>query len=398
MALGDAGCSTLDGRRLVRARGDADRSLRDWPQARRELLMIWLKKSAAESTRWVDCVRWSGNAQHEVAHELLSGLLVRGWVEVEEVTARNMRGSWQPQILRWLDKVALRVELGLPDPNAERDARAAARHVVADDERLFLLAHALRDSPPQTAIKRRELFDALVRWLDAGRGGTRRDFSHEARGATKAISETEWRWLAEAVDLAACGIGDHPPLLYLAGAGRVWRGSALAFDLAQLDEHMALTATALAGMSHMDGFGRIAVVENLTSFARAASNLRDGVTLLIWLPGYAAGWWLRGFDYLLPLAQVPVVVACDCDPWGVDLAQRVAARVEAAGLPWQPWGMDGDTLRGCRHRLPLNDADQRKLQALRRHGIAAPLLELVDAMARLDEAGLPAKAEQEQYI
>ncbi|GGP25409.1 DUF2399 domain-containing protein [Silvimonas amylolytica] len=392
LRLGDPARASLSDRRRVRGEVDTPQSLADWPQERRALLIEWLKQTRSEHPKWVALLDQAGSQRHHLAVDALLGLLLRGWIEYEEVTSRALRGSWQPRSLTWLDLNALREHLGLKDPAAERARRENQRWLAVGDERLLALAMALAGSPARSISARRQLCDALVRWLQQGKRGTRRHFAQFARDRTKAIHTAEWQWLAQHVDLPACGISEHAPMMTLGGRCTLIAKGYVLIDLAVMPQHMALTPVSLAHCDQLAGVLQISIVENLTSFTQACEQARAG-ELVLWQPGYVASWWLQGLQHLVKLAQCPVRIACDCDPWGIDLAMRAGAAVSQAGGHWQPWRMDAATLNACRHRIELTDADRRKLEQILLQDLPPELAALAQEMDRLSQ-----KAEQEQYL
>lgn len=389
--LDDPSRSSLKARRRVRAKVTQARSIQNWPAERRVLLVEWLKRSKSESPRWQDLLKWA-NPRVQLAVDTLQGLLLSGWVEVEEIKNQQTRGVWQPMFVTWRSLDDLRGELGLIDPEAQRQQREAARIFRADDERLVSLEMALAQVPAQVVMARRQLADALCDWLRLERSGTRRHFAQAARGLTKGITTAEWAWLASTVDLATCGISEHQPLVCLGGTGQLLRGELCLCDLAALTGYLALTPDNLLATTGLSKVERLCVIENLTSFESQVAKRIPG-EMVIWLPGYAAVWWLDAFAALVRLISGEVWIACDCDPWGIELAMRTAQMVELQGKTWRAWMMDADTLRTCKTLIPLTEADRRKLYQL----LAAELPPILRELAQAQH-DLSAKAEQEQYL
>lgn len=391
LRLDDPGRSSLKARRRVRAKVVQARSIQNWPAERRALLVEWLKRSKSESPRWQDLLKWA-NPRVQLAVDTLQGLLLSGWVEVEEIKNQQTRGVWQPMFVAWRSLDDLRGELGLIDPEAQRQQREAARIFRADDERLVPMEMALAQVPAQAILARRQLADKLAQWLREQKNGTRRNFAQEARGATKGITPAEWRWLEQTIDLTVCGIDEHQPLIRLGGAGQLLRDEQCLCDLGVLTGYLALTPDNLLAVTGLSKVKRLCVIENLTSFESQVAKRIPG-EMVIWLPGYAAAWWLDAFAALVRQVFGEVWIACDCDPWGIELAMRTAQVVEQQGKAWQPWMMGADTLRACKTLIPLSEADRLKLHLLLVADLPPILREL--AQAQYD---LSAKAEQEQYL
>lgn len=383
---------SLNAKRLLRARVKQPKTLRAWPQDYRRLASMWLTRSKTVSPRWQHLLNWA-KADVTQAEAVLQSLLLHGWIEIEEIKSQQTRGVWQTVRVGWLFLDQLRAELGLVNPQSQRNEREAARIFQAEDERLIGLEVGLLDVAAQSVILRRELVDGLVQWLKEERVGTRRNFSLAVRPSTKEISKSEWRWLGEYVDLNACGIYEHKSLIYLGGNAEFCRADQTLFHLGKIDGYLAITVEMMHSLDAIKGVNVIKVIENLTSFENQLAQAQTG-ELFIWLPGYAAQWWLDAFASIVRLAGSEVLIACDCDPWGIELAMRTARVVMAQNKRWVPWYMDDMVLRTCKKRLPLTEIDRRKLAALLLNS------ELPDALQKLAHAQLElsAKAEQEQYL
>lgn len=377
------GRSLLDARRLSRSDGPPrSEPVATWPADWRRLLAAWLA-SPAPKRQWDTLLKQAGNARYVAARDLLTVLLETGWIELHE---RRERNQWHPIALEWRDADGLREALGLP----RRDHLAASRAALLDappaDERLIALHAGLSALPAAQALRRGELLAALERWLEDAREGTRRDFALFARGDTKAIAETEWRWLEGALDLERLGIARHQPALWLRAPLRLRRGSA-GLDLRAVPDLIGLSPATVAGIEAADGeIGAWRVVENRTSVERVACRCgdRDGV---LWVPGFAPEWWLRAFERLLRLAPAPVRVACDPDPAGIEIALGVGASCEALGIAWTPWRMDAAALAALPRRKPLTDHDRDRLRLLLARPLPPTLAELAHAMLELGQKG-----------
>ncbi|WP_283150972.1 hypothetical protein [Silvimonas soli] len=392
LSLGEPGRDAAPEKRRLRAALNAPQSLADWPRERRALLLEWLKQTRSEHPKWMVLLDWAGPKRQHLAVEALLGLLLRGWIEIEEVSSRIAPGSWQPKSLTWRDLSALREEMGLADPAAEKAKRENLRWFGVTDERLLALSLALAGSTSQSVPSRRQLCDGLAQWLAQGRSGTRSQFAQFVRSRTRLIHDAEWQWLNEHVDLAACGISAHAPLLTLGGNCTLVANGWVMLDLSLLPQHVAMTPANVATCDQIIGIQQITIVENLSAFASVCQQAGAG-ELVIWLPGYVAPWWLDSVRHLLALAKVPVRISCDCDPWGIELALKAGALASQTGGIWQPWPMDEATLMQCDHRLPLTDADRRKLETLLAGKLPSSLAGLAQSMDQLSQ-----KAGQEQYL
>lgn len=386
--------ATATGRhRRRRERPGPPDAIDTWPPAWRQLALSWVRRASANNSRckWETLLATAGGAAFETAHDLLEALLIGGRVGVDEAW-RN--GRWQPLWVEFVALPELRAALGMPDPEAQQadmaqnlatlleNPAAAAFHAAAED------AATLR---PALALARLELLAALVRW-NAPAQATQRDFAQFARGDTKAITGAEWDWLDTHVELAACGIGGHTPLLCIAApiALMLPRGS---LNLDAAPDFIALPPATLVAASA--AHGQIAdwtLVENRTSFERIARN-RGADQGVLWLPGFAPGWWRAAIVRLLQLAPAPARIACDPDPAGIEIATNAGALWHAAGLDWQPWRMNATDLASLSRRKPLSEHDLRRLAALRDTALPSLLRDLAEALAATGEKG-----EQEGYL
>ncbi len=371
--------STLRGRRLRRAFSDPvfqdSHTLGSWPTEWLELLIDWIKASSPKR-KWDTLLTTAGSRRVQLAHELLDALLRGGWVEVEE---RRQAGSWQPVWVSFLEPSTLRHHLGLVDKDALAEQfRAEASHPLRDT-RLANAHQSLNAFPPQFALRRLALLRALDSWLAGQRFGTRRDFSLFARGTTKAITTSDWEWLDRHLDLAELGVEKHTPAIWIRGPVLLLRKN-LSLDLRLVHDCIALTPDTLCSLTGIEGrIGCWRIVENRTSFERAARR-HGGEDFVVWLPGFAPAWWLQSVAQLLALCPASALIACDPDPAGIAIALQAARIWDKAGLSWQPWGMDADTLSRLPNCQPLGQNDKEQLQRLLRQPLPAGLQALAGWM------------------
>jgi hypothetical protein len=386
--------TTANGRhRRRRERPGPPDGIDTWPPAWRQLALSWVRRASANNSRckWETLLAAAGGSAFETAHDLLEALLRGGWVGVDEAWRD---GRWQPLWIEFGALPELRAALGMPDPLAQQaamaqnlaallaDPAAAAFHQAADD------AATLR---PALALARLELLAALVRW-NAPAQATHRDFAQFARGDTKAITGAEWDWLDAHVDLTACGIGGHAPLLCIAApiVLTLPRGS---LNLDAAPDFIALPPAPLDATSAINGqISEWTLVENRTSFERVARN-RGADQGVLWLPGFAPGWWRTAIARLLQLSPAPARIACDPDPAGIEIATNAGALWHVAGLDWQPWRMSAADLVGLACRKPLSEHDMRRLAALNDTALPPMLRDLAETLAATGEKG-----EQEGYL
>lgn len=380
--------STLKGKRR-RFRPGSPLPLDTLPHEWHSLLKKWLKRGGI--SRWKTLEKDAGTTHLALAESLLNWLLRHGWASVEE----ELRyGSWWPQSLKLLNLAALRTALGLPDSDALATRWTSLRgelEAQADTEWLPAL-DALDDMPVQRALNRGSLLLPLLQWRAAGCSGTRRDFALFARADTKDITNSEWNWLDETLDLAAFGVERHTPLLLIAAKVEL-EISGTRINLASAPDFVALTPATVAAASALHGnISRWLLVENRTSFERMARSDAPDVGV-IWLPGYPPGWWQEAVSHLLMLSPASAHIACDPDPAGIAIALAAARLWQAQGLLAEPWKMSSDDLNALPKRRPLTTRDRAHLQQLLGEPLPQMLHELAVTMLQCGEKG-----EQEGYL
>lgn len=338
-------------------------ALRLLPAAQRALLGEWLK-SGSLSRRWDALLKLAGAERIEIAESLAQTLTACGAATLEE---RFERGAWHPAVLAWQDYESLCATLGLTTRSVLRDAFSLAWNEAGNIEwhsaELGDAWQALHEAPPDKGRARLALLVKLNEWLCEGRSGTRREFALFARGQTKQISDAEWMWLGECVELADCGIERHAPALWLAGDARLRFGERW-LDIGAAGDFVALTP---ATMNRL-GVGETSashyrLIENRTSFENVV-RAADITSIVIWLPGYAPGWWRAAVGKLLDALPLPARISCDADPDGVRIAMNAGELWTARGLAWEPYAMHAEDAAAARHKLPLTERDARVAQAL----------------------------------
>lgn len=381
--------STLKGRRK-RYRPKTSGRLDALPEPWRALLKRWLRRG--ERCKWETLLK-DGGAQHiGVAHALLDWLLRNGWIAIEETRRRT---QWWPLWVEFQEVRVLLGSLGLPNAIAERDRFAQALLDAPRHAELASAVDALSDLQPRSALARLALLHALARWdgeRDMDAHTTRRDFAHFARGDTKGVTAAEWEWLEAQTDLAGFGIAEHAPLLLLAAPitlalpnGDLALGAATNFI--GLPPAVIAAATAAAGT-----VANWRVVENRTSFERVARQYgkTEGV---VWLPGFAPGWWREAVSRMVALVPAPALIACDPDPAGIEICQSVGEIWESEGLPWAPWRMTERDLLSLTQCRALTDNDRERLARLKHIRLEPHLRALAEMLDRLGRKG-----EQEGFL
>lgn len=379
--------STLRARRLRRALQPDVASVAAWPAAWRDLLIDWL--NGADKRRWDTLLATAGNSGYAAAHALLAALLRAGLIETDET---RERGEWRVTQVAFIARAQLAAALGLPDPQALRTQFEQEHAQPPQDARLAPQWETLTELPPARALERLALLRKLDQWLAEHRFGTRRDFALYARGATKTVSESEWRWLETAPAFESFGIEKHTPALWLR-APLVLRCGGKLIDLSAVPDVIGVSPATLQALDAIEGdIGCWRLVENRTSFERVAREhgARDGV---LWLPGFAPSWWKDCARRLLRFKPAAAHIACDPDPAGMQIALDAASVWQAHGLDWSPWHMEiGDVLR-LSARAPLSNHDKVLIEQL----LARELPEPLQALARWMQAH-DAKGEQEGFL
>lgn len=365
-----------------------------WHTAERELLQAWAR-SPAPIRRWTTLQQLAGTSRLELAETLLEKLVAEGVAQVQE-QFRNTR--WWPQQVIWLDLAALQRELGLRSESeriAEREELRTRLQSIGQQEPLLLdAALSLLNTPslPLGVLQARsELLQGLLSWVAEQRRGMRRDFALHVRPHTKAISEAEWQWLAQTLDLGTFGIEHFAPLLWLAGEmslqwdeGRV-DTAALPFVGVPAESLMSMRPVKQAPACYW-------LIENRASFERQAGR-REKEVCILWLPGRPSQAWQTAVTALLRQAPAPARISADADPAGIEIALTAGALWDAARLAWVPWCMEPHRLESSK-TLPLNDYDRQTLVRLE------SLPDMPDALRDLASAlrANQCKAEQEGWL
>lgn len=356
----------------------------------RELLTRWVRRGG--NSRWETLRNDAGVTGINLAESLREWLLREGWAVVVEQRQHN---EWWPQSLELRNLPQLRAALGISDKEQDTQRWQAALEELKTccDNNLTPALFALDELPVHRALARYDLIAALQHWQNAQKSGTRRDFALVARDDTKGVSESEWNWLEQTLDLAEFRIERHTPLLLLSASLTLTLPHGQ-LDLASHPDFAALTPATLQNTTAASGaVSRWQLVENRTSFERVARQREHDVGV-IWLPGFPPSWWCSTAGKLLDLSPAPAHIACDPDPAGIAIALKAAELWRERGLEWQPWKMSATDLAALRVRKPLTDADRLQLDALRQAtALSAPLAELAEWMLVHGEKG-----EQEGHL
>lgn len=390
----DIRIESLDQRKVCqkrkRYREQAPQQLGQIPAEWRELLTRWVRRGG--NSRWETLRNDAGVTGIQLADSLRDWLLREGWAVVVE---QRQHGDWWPQSLELRDISRLRSALGISDKAQDVQRWQAAREQLyaCCDDNLAPALLALDELPVHRALARYDLIVALQHWQAMQKSGTRRDFALAARDDTKGVSESEWNWLEQILDLAEFRIERHTPLL-LISASLTLTFAHGELDLSCSPDFAALTPSTLKNVSAASGPLKYwQLVENRTSFERAARQ-REHDAGVIWLPGFPPSWWCVAVSHLLELAPAPAHLACDPDPAGIAIALKAAELWRERKLGWLPWKMSATDLAALRVRKPLTAADRLQLAALQQESaLPEELAELAGWMLEHGEKG-----EQEGYL
>lgn len=377
--------------RRKRYREHLPQQLGQIPGEWRELLARWVRRGG--NSRWETLRNDAGVTGIQMAESLRDWLLREGWAVVVEQRQHN---EWWPQSVELRNLPQLRAALGIADKEQDAQRWQSVRtelNSICDDNLHTPALFALDKLPVRYALARSDLIVFLQLWQDAQKSGTRRDFALFARDDTKGLSEAEWNWLEQTLDLAEFRIERHTPLLLLSAPLTLTMPHGQ-IDLACCADFAALTPATLQAVTAASGtISRWQLVENRTSFERVARQ-RDVDAGVIWLPGYPPSWWCNAVGQLLDLAPAPAHIACDPDPAGISIALKAAELWRKRGIEWQPWKMSATDLAALRVRKPLTEADISQLAALQQAtALPAQLTKLAEWMLEHGEKG-----EQEGYL
>ncbi|WP_313301467.1 hypothetical protein [Diaphorobacter sp.] len=329
--------------RLRRTRSAASFPCTTWPELRERqsaLLKDWLRSDASER-QWQTLLDAAGPDRLDLADELRDLLLHAGVLQTKE---HFSRGQWLVERVRWSDVPALQQVAGLrtaAERESSRSAITAQLQMLAQDTPwLESAARHCLDARVGDNVRtaRLELLHALHGWHQQQRFGLWRDFALHARGTTKSITPTEWKWLEAHVPLESLGIARFAPMLWLAGELTLHTSHG---DISVAAAGMCGLPTRLFSQSDLHAQNAPAhywLIENRASFERQATHAPER-TCLIWLPGRPCTSWCEAVQALLAIAPAPARISCDPDPAGVEIALTAGALWQQAGQTWTAFRM-----------------------------------------------------------
>lgn len=365
--------------RLVRwRRSDGHRSVATLLGEHRALVVAWLKGKGTKLSARTLFAR-AGNAR-VTALDAAEYLVQNGWVELKET---RPRADWNIATLIWLDADGLREALGLPTHATLHAKRASALSFQPGDKRLASLHQSLSSLATATLDRRARIVAGLDAWCSAERTGTRNTFALAALDDTHGMTTADWQWIERFVDPESIGISKHTPALWMRGPVRLHLDAGM-LDLGVIHDLIALSPATLQAVKHMEASARgWLVVENRTSFESVARSLGEHY-IVLWMPGFVPEWWLDTVRHLSGLLPLPVHIAADPDPAGVEIALRAGTAWRGG---WVPWAMSAEALDASGMGKPLSKYDRERLAALESVAMPTSLRELCRALSTGDRKG-----------
>lgn len=366
----------MSGKRFRRSTLSPDLERVTWSREALTLLADILPPTV-RSRRWTVLRKLAGPERLELLRLTIENLVRCGVVVVEERKPRAR--DWGIEIVEFIELGELRRLAGLPDlVQRAVDAKAVRAYAAATPPAARLTQSLVAMKEP-LAIRRGALVRALDEWIGRGRTGTRRDFALAATGDTKGIADSDWDWLTQQDVLDEAGVVEHDPLLMVAGSWTLHLPGDRRLDVGAVAEGLGVTPGFISGAERVSRVRRWYLFENRTVFDRAARvDARVGI---IWLPGYAPGWWMDVVDALLRLGPAPATFACDPDPAGIAIVLRAAELWERHGLGWTVAGMAARDLLSLPVTRALTQADETLLRSLPADVKNADLEDLKQTMA-----------------
>lgn len=342
---------TLRGRRQKRAEKVDIEAIRTFPKEWKSVITKWVK--GKEKRKYGTLLKTDQKNLNQ-SIKIITALLHAGVIIIEE--KRNTT-RWEPTWIIFSHAGIIREALGLPDPAAQKREMEEVVSEVLNNSQLNILMKKLSTARPTTAIRKANILKRLDEWVGMCTVGTVRDFSLFAFGNTKSINTSEWKWLAKELPMNEYGVSKHTPSISIAGPISFLFGNG-EINLACAADFIQLTPRTIKLIVGVRGSCRsFRVTENKTTFEHVAKKYCKQ-DVVLWVPGFAPLWWIESVKKLASLIPVPAYIAADPDPAGIKIALHIANIWESISIDWEPWGMDGETLRSLDNRNPLTDYDQ----------------------------------------
>lgn len=370
---------TLRGRRQKRAANVDIAAIKTFPEEWKSVIAKWVK---GKEKRGYATLLKDDQANLNRSIRIIDALLDAGVITIEEKRDTN---RWERTWVIFSHPKAIREALGLPDPAVLKRDKEKAVSKVLNDKRLNHLMKKLSNARPATAIRRAKILERLDEWVMMRRVGSVRDFALFSFGNTKAINSSEWKWLAEDLPMDEYGVSKHTPSISIAGpVSFQFEGGEI--NLACVADFIQITPETTKLITDVRGSCRsFRITENRTTFEHVVKKYSKD-DMVIWVPGFAPSWWIESVKKLASLIPVPAYIAADPDPAGIKIVRHIAQIWESVSVHWEPWGMDGETLRSLSNRKPLNDYDRQCIDSASQED-RKTFMSLIEAMLDLQEKG-----------
>lgn len=366
---------TLKGRRKRKAFMPNSECIQVWPQEWRTVLVKWFKGGGTRK-KYESLMR-AGEVPISLRQDVFDALLKNGLIEIEEVRAH---GRWLCTWVVFVEAGALRDALGLDDVDAIADQCTQLSKFKIENKQIEFVFSQVMKSRNKTALKRGELLKKLDAWHSEARVGSRREFALYARGDTKGITTTEWKWMSSTLTLEYFNISKHTPMLLMKGPVRIRLNHGL-IDVSAAHGFIGITPeTILSSMIGLEGrFNRLMLLENQTTFEHVAKNYGH-TDLVVWLPGYPPSWWQECMRMIAEYVDCHAMIAADPDPSGIEIALITGKILDSCGIAWEPWHMSVSDLNALSEHKQLTEHDRKKLISLSSREMPTLLRELADEM------------------
>jgi len=351
---------TLRGRRKRRTFIENIEAVRIWPPEWRQLLVKWIKGGGGKRKKYATIMR-AGKTPISTKMDVFDALLKGGIIELEEV---RKSGRWECLWVEFINIPQLKNVLGLDNVDAIAEECDNISNIEIENSQIQSAFQELMTQRNKITLKRGSLLLKLDEWISEGRIGTERDFALFARGDTKAVTSSEWKWLRKLFEMEVFNISRHTPTLLINGPVTLHFENGN-IDLHAVHEFIGLTPDTVAKyLRRITGSpNMIRLVENQTSFERVTRKYGHE-DIVIWLPGFPPSWWQDCFRKIIRYVQCQVLIAADPDPAGIEIAMTAGRIVNEQGVLWEPWCMDPKNLSNLHEHKDLTAHDRSKIESL----------------------------------
>lgn len=360
-----------------------------WPPNMRKLAVAWVKNRTSVRVQWTTLTRAAGAHQVETAYALVDELLKAGLITVEE---GFKSGQWHILRVEFTGLEEVRQAFGIQSSEVFVPRRDEILSRVLREPLLEQAKEELRTISPQRAIALAELLCSLDGWIANAVEGTEREFALHARGDTKGISASEWKWLRSKFNLADFGVEPHSPVLWLRMPCRIGLEASQndeSVDLTKMNDFIGIPLRQLRKIKSIQGTVKLwRLFENRTNFENAAAGQENFNTeAIVWIPGFPPPWWRESVSRLLQRCPAPAEISCDPDPSGIHIAKLVGSVWDERGLTWTTAGMSPEDLASLEHKKALNEFDHDELNGLIQAGLPPGLASLAKYILNNEHKG-----------